>query len=152
MKRLTALLVLWYGGYQAVHVVVNVRALVLLTQRQAIDVPAPPPPGGWHPQVLNFFTAMAGVDLVNALLTLLFVWGFFRRARWHRWLGTVTLTISMYAALVFDIATWMSGAWTSDQAFVYWFINVTFLPVVVLFFVWGKIEITKQPEGVEGPQ
>ncbi len=136
-SRLTAGFVLWYGAYQAVHVVVNSRALLMLSQQRKIDFPAPPPPGGWSPQVLDFFVAMTSVDLANAILALLFVWGFFRASRWHVWLGTVTLTVSVYAAVVFDVATWASGAWTAANAPAYWGINVAFVPIVLLFGMWG---------------
>ncbi len=134
-RRLVLGAVVWYGLYQLIHVFVNVRGLWLLTQERAIDFPAPPPPGGWSDQVLHFFTGMATVDLVNALLTLLFVYGYVRGRRWYRWLGTVTLTVSVYAALVFDYATWASGAWTSANLPSYLLLNVAFLPIVALF-VW----------------
>ncbi len=137
-SRLVQAAVLWYGLYQLVHVFVNVRGLWLLTQEQAIDFPAPPPPGGWSDQVLHFFTGMAAVDLGNALLALLFVYGYVRHRGWHRWLGTVTLTVSVYAALVFDYATWASGAWTSTNLPGYLLINVAFLPIVALFLWWAR--------------
>ncbi|MDQ7028928.1 MAG: hypothetical protein Q9O62_03690 [Ardenticatenia bacterium] len=143
-SRLVAGLVFWYGAYQAVHVVVNGQALVMLSTGQALDFPAPPPPGGWTAQVMNFFGAMASVDLANALLALLFVWGFWQQRRWHVWLGTVTLTVSVYAALVFDLATWTSGAWTPANALTYWTINVAFVPIVFLFMMWGWQHISNR--------
>lgn len=131
-SRLVKGLVLWYGLFQLVHIFVNVRGLWLLAQG-GIDFPAPPPLGGWSEQVLYFFTAVAGLDLFNALLTLLFVYGFFRQARWCWWLGTLTLTVSLYAALLFDYATIAVGAWTGANLPAYLFVNVTFLPVIWLF-------------------
>ena len=143
MKRpdstLTKALVAWYGLYQLIHIGVNLRGLFQLA-RGGIDFPALPPPAGWTPQVIHFFTGMAGLDLLNAVLTLVFVVGYFRQTRWRWWLGTLTLTISMYAAVLFDYATIASGAWTGVNLPGYLFINVTFLPVVWLFglvCVWG---------------
>jgi len=132
-------LVGWYGLYQLIHIGVNVRGLLQLA-RGGIDFPALPPPGGWTAQVIHFMTGVASLDLLNAFLTLVFVVGYFRRARWRWWLGTLTLTISMYAALLFDYATLASGAWVRGNLGGYLFINVTFLPVVWLFglvCVWG---------------
>jgi len=76
---------------------------------------------------------MASLDPLNALLTLVFVVGFFRQARWRWWLGVLTLTVSMYAALVFDYATIAAGAWTPASLPAYLTINLVFLPVVWLF-------------------
>lgn len=129
----------WYGIFQAIHILINVRALAGLL-RGGIDFPALPPPDGWTPQVIHFFTGMAGLDLLNAVLTLVFVLGYFRRASWRWWLGTLTLTISMYAAVLFDYATVASGAWTSANLPGYLIINISFLPVMWLFglvCVWG---------------
>ena len=104
-----------------------------MRSQAAIDFPAPPPPGGWSPQVLAFFVGMASLDLFNAFLTLVFAWGFFRGRRWALPLGLVTLTVSLYAALVFDYATYAVGAWQPPALGAYLFINVTFLPVVGLY-------------------
>ena len=132
--KLLKFLILWYGLYQFVHIFVNIRGLFLLFKGK-IDFPAPPPPNGWSPQALHFFTGIATLDLLNALLALLFVYGFFRRTTW-RWLsGISSLSISLYAALVFDYATIASGAWTPDNLFSYLFINITYLPVIALFFL-----------------
>ncbi len=138
-RKLVKGLVAWYGLYQAIHIGVNLRGLFQLAHG-GIDFPALPPSGGWTPQVIHFFTGMASLDLLNAVLTLVFVLGYFRRARWRFWLGTLTLTVSMYAALLFDYATLASGSWTQANLGGYLFTNVTFLPVVVLFglvCVWG---------------
>ena len=131
-NKLVRGLVLWFGLYQFIHIFVNMRGLFLLSQG-GIDFPAPPPPGGWTQQVLHFFTGMASLDLLNALLSIVFVIGFFRRARWRWWLGTLALTVSIYAALVFDYATFASGAWTPGNLPAYLFINIAYLPVVWLF-------------------
>ncbi len=131
--RRTRLLAAWYGLYQAVHVPVNVRALFLLARGGALDFPAPPPSGGWSPDAVAFFTGMAALDLVNALLALVFVGGFLARRRWAAPLGLVTLTVSVYAALLFDYATYAAGAWHASGLWAYVFINVAFVPALVLY-------------------
>ena len=124
------LLVAWYAAYQAGHLILNSLYLA-----GAASFP-PPPPGGWTQQTLRVFNGIAAADLVNAGLSLLFVVGFFRDARWSLWLGTVTLTVSMYAAAVFTYATATSGAWTGNLAGYLWF-YIPFIPVVVLFVLVG---------------
>ncbi len=141
MRGKTArLLVAWYGLYQLGHIGVNLRGLVRLGQG-AIDFPALPPPGGWHPQVLPFFIAMASLDILIACLSLVFVLGYFRKATWRLWLGTFTLSLSIYAAALFNLATYANGAWIGPNLAGYLFINLTFLPVVGLFalIVWWGI-------------
>ncbi len=127
-------LVAWYGIYQAAHLALN--SLYLLGRLPSFP---PPPAGGWSSQALNLFTGIASADLLNALLSLVFVTAYFRRRRSRLWLGTVTLTISMYAAGVFTYGTWTSGAWAGQLAAYLWF-YVPFLPVVLLFVfvaVWS---------------
>ncbi|WP_144060479.1 hypothetical protein [Archaeoglobus sulfaticallidus] len=127
-------LVVWYGIYQASHVIVNLLYFLI----PDISFP-PPPPDDWSPQIVHFFTGMAATDLINAVLTLVFVYGYFKKARWSMWLGTLTLTISMYAAIVFTYGTIASGAWTGNLYGYLWF-YIPFVPVVILFVVfsiWG---------------
>jgi hypothetical protein len=79
-------------------------------------------------------------DLVGAFLALLFVRGYFRRARWRMWLGTVTLTISVYAAVLYNYWTIASGAWTHSNLLAYAVVNAGFVPVLLLFWLfcqWG---------------
>ncbi|NOZ50588.1 MAG: hypothetical protein GXP37_11155 [Chloroflexi bacterium] len=130
--RLTGFLVAWYGFYQLIHIGVNIQGLFQLSAG-SITFPAPPPPGGWTDQAIAFFIPMASLDLFNAFLTMLFVYGYFTRRKWRWWLGIVTLTVSLYAAFLFNYATWASDAWTEATRSSYLFINITFLPVAVLY-------------------
>lgn len=125
------ILVTWYGFYQAGHLIFN--SLYLLHPGRP---PFPPPAGGWLSQTVHFLNGMAASDLVNAVLALVFVYGFFRRAPWRMWLGTLTLTISMYAAIVFTYGTMATGAWSTNLPGYLWF-YVPFIPVVVLFIFIG---------------
>lgn len=131
-SRTTRLLVLWYGIYQAAHVAVNARGLILMLRQQPLDFPAPPPPEGWLWQTTQFLIGLASVDLIGALLALIFVVGYFRRASWRMPLGTIALTISLDAAAVFNYGTWTAGAWTDDNLWAYTSTNLFFLPVVAL--------------------
>ena len=146
-SSLMKFLVVWYGLFQGIHILVNARGLVLLA-RGSIDFPALPPAVGWSSQAIHFMTAMASVDLLNAFLTLIFAFGYFRRARWHTGLGILTLTVSVYAAIVFDYATLASGAWSGNLPG-YLFTNSTFLPVILLFVLFSRRVIQRQAERAE---
>lgn len=138
--RITKLLVLWYGLYQLGHVLANLRGLTLIRRGRPLDFPAPPPPEGWSEQTLHLWFGLAATDLFGALLALIFVVGFLRRSRWWLTLGPVVLTISLYAAVVFNYGTWRAGAWTAENLWIYVLVNILFLPVVglaVLVYRWN---------------
>ena len=75
-------------------------------------------------------------DLVNAILALVFVYGYFTKTQWSMWLGTMTLSISMYAAVVFTLGTIAMGAWAGNL-FGYLWSYILFIPVVILFILFG---------------
>ena len=124
------ILVVWYGLYQVGHILVNGTYLL-----KPGAPPFAPPEEGWSRQTVAFMNGMAAADLVNAILSVVFVSGFLRQARWHVWLGTVTLTVSMYAATVFTYGSVAAGAWNA-QALQYLWLYIPFIPVVVLFVLW----------------
>lgn len=133
--RSARLLVLWYGAFQATHLLLNARyQLVPFSERPPL--PFAPPPEGWLPQTVYFTSGMAVADLVNAALSLVFVAGYFRRARWSAWLGTLTLTISVYAAFAFVWGAIAAGAPALGVSYLW--VNLPFVPVLVLFVAWSR--------------
>jgi len=122
-------LVGWYGLFQAVHILFNALYLI-----RPGTPPFPPPPEGWLPQTVHLLNGTASADLFNAVLSLVFVYGYFTRAKWRMWLGTLTLTISMYAATVFTYGTIAMGAW-SGNLLGYLRTYIPFIPVVLLFIL-----------------
>lgn len=122
-------LVGWYGLFQAVHILFNARYLL-----RPGAPPFPPPAEGWLPQTVHLLNGIAASDLINAILALVFVYGYFARAKWHLWLGTLTLTISMYAAIVFTYGTIAMGAWSGNLPGYLW-TYIPFIPVVLLFIL-----------------
>jgi hypothetical protein len=91
---------------------------------------------------------MGWVDLVAAFLALVFVRGYFRRVRWRMWLGTLTLTISVYAAVIFNYWSIASGAWVGPNLFAYAVVNGGFFPVLLLFYLfcqWGLRGVFRDP-------
>lgn len=136
-------LVGWYGLFQGAHILFN--SLYLLRPGTP---PFPPPAEGWLPQTVHLLNGMAASDLINAVLSLVFVYGYFTRAKWCMWLGTLTLTISMYAAIVFTYGTIAMGAWNGNLLGYLWS-YIPFVPVVTLFglvSMWtvkGNLEVTQ---------
>ncbi len=131
-----ALLVGWYALYQAFHIILNTVYLIGL----APWFP-PPPSGGWHAQARYFLGGMAFLDLINAFLTLFFAWGYFQRKKWSLSVGIITLTVSLYAALLFTIGTVQSGAWTGNLLG-YLSFYLPFLPIVYLYYLVIKVAMT----------
>lgn len=120
-------LVAWYGIYQAGHVVLN--AVYVFGDSPP---PFPGPPGGWNEQAISFLDAIATADLINAVAALVFVGAWFRGRPWAAAVGAATLTVSIYASIVFTAAAVTSGAWRAETAFGYVAIWVLFVPVLVL--------------------
>jgi len=152
--RLPRALVAWYAVYQAAHILVNARGLYILYSGGVLDFPAPPPPTGWPAETIHMMVIIGWADLVGAFLTLLFARGYLRRARWRMWLGTLTLTISVYASVIFNYWTLASGAWTGRNAFAYGVVNVGFLPVLLLFYLfcqWGVRGVFRDSATDEAP-
>lgn len=129
-------MMMWYAFFQALHILVNVMSFISLHRANSI-FHYPPPVGGWSEQALNFFAILFFLDLINALVSLIFIYGYFKNARWRWWLGTITLTASIYMIIVFDYATVTSGAWEGNLAS-YIITNILLLPTWVLFFLFLK--------------
>ena len=89
------------------------------------------------PQTVAFMNGAAAADLINAVLSVVFVAGYFRGGRWAVWLGTVTLTVSIYAAVVFTGGMVQAGGWRLFLGPEYWWVNVPFIPVVLLSAAWS---------------
>jgi hypothetical protein len=134
--RLAKVLVGYYGLIQALHLISIGRATVVLGKTGEMTFPAPPPAGGWSEQAVNFFVGVGAIDALNAILALVFVYGFFKGARWRGWLGTLTLTVVAYSALLFAFATLPTGAW-GDRPVEYSIIVAAFAPVLVLMLAFG---------------
>jgi hypothetical protein len=140
-STLAKVLVAYYGFIQALHLVGIGRATVVLGTTGDMTFPAPPPAGGWSEQAINFFVGVGAIDALNAILALAFVYGFFKGARWRGWLGTLTLTVTAYSAVLFAFATIPTGAW-AFRPVEYLIIVVAFAPVLVLMVAFGYWLVT----------
>ena len=140
-STLAKILVGYYGFIQTLHLIAIGRATVLLGQTGALSFPAPPPPGGWDEHARYFFVGVGAIDALNVLIALVFVYGFFTCAPWRGWVGTLTLTVSLYSAILFAFATIPSGAWTYRPV-EYLVIVLAYLPVVVLMVLFAAWLLT----------
>ncbi|MBT5153426.1 MAG: hypothetical protein HON77_05775 [Gammaproteobacteria bacterium] len=145
-KRVTAasqiskILTAYYGLYQAVHILVNIRGTWILMSGSQLDFPAPPPPSGWPVEVIHFMIAIGVLDLMNAIASVFFVYAFFHRRPNAFWLGNLTLSISVYAFGLYTYWTYASNAWVAGNIWAYVFVSVTFIPILVLWCMycyWG---------------
>lgn len=143
-SRTTHALVAWYGLYQLGHFFLNGAYLL-----DPGEPPFNPPPEGWLPQTVSFLGGIAFADWLNTIATFGFVLGYFRGRHWVPWLGTLTLTISNYAALIFVWGTVASGA--KGLGVPYLWVTLPFVPVVLLFGLWcfwgasGRLQETGAP-------
>ncbi|MCU7495769.1 MAG: hypothetical protein HF314_06285 [Ignavibacteria bacterium] len=136
MKNLNSgfirVLVIWYAVFQIAHLTFLLRAAQLLIQFKIFVFPASPPMNGWHWQAGNFLIGMGIMDALNCLLTLAFIWGYFAHSRWRLFVGLLNLSVLMYSAIVFAIATIADGAWMPNML-EYSAMALAFIPVVILF-------------------
>jgi hypothetical protein len=138
--RTTRLLVLAFGLYQTAHLLSNIRGAFVFFGRGELPFPALPPAGGFNPHLIAAYIDMAAMDSLNALASLVFVWSYFTQKSWRLWLGTITLTLSVYAGILFNLTDYQAGAWAGDNLFAYLLVNVTYLPVFALWLLvlyWG---------------
>ncbi len=137
---LTRLLVASFGLYQLGHLLSNMRGAFVFYGAGELPFPALPPSGGFDPHLVNAYMDMAFMDSLNAAVSLVFVWGYFKDKPWRLWLGTINLTLSVYAAILFNLSAYQAGAWAGANLWTYVFINVTYIPVLILFVLvlaWG---------------
>jgi hypothetical protein len=140
---LAKLLVAYYGLLEAAHLAVLAWAGLHLLRTGTFGFPAAPPPGGWDAQVVPFLIGTAVLDAVNVLLAWAFVHGYWTRTSWRWWVGGITLTATLYSAIVFVVGTVASGAW-SHRPTGYAAMAVVAAPVILLAFLYGHWGITGQ--------
>lgn len=141
--KFTKSLVLAFGLYQIAHLFSNFRGAFLYFGQGKLPFPAMPPAGGFDQHLINAYVDMAFMDSLNALVSLVFVWGYFTKKPWRLWLGGITLTLSVYAGILYNLSAFQAGAWAGDNLPGYLLVNITYLPVAVLWLLvlyWGFVQ------------
>ncbi|MBW6465709.1 MAG: hypothetical protein K0B06_04310 [Brevefilum sp.] len=143
-KPLIRTLIAYYGLLQSLHLVILVRAGVILLLQGRFPFPILPPPGGWDPQVMPFMLGLGTTDLAGILLGLCFAYRALITGAFYRRQGVISLTIFITGAVVFAIGTFPSGAWAAHPI-AYGSMTVLFLPTVLLYARLLRSNLTHKP-------
>ena len=136
------LLVAWFGLYQSAHLINN--ALYFVTNTEFPPPPSQPP---WHVHARCFFDGMAASDMAVAVVSLVFVFAFLHGRSWALPLGLMTLSVSLYAAVVFTWGCITAGVFTWAHATELGIIYLAYVPVVILF-AWTLLIVCRTPLGL----
>jgi hypothetical protein len=142
-KPIARTLIAYYGILQSLHLVVLVRAGVILLLQGRFPFPILPPPGGWDPQVIPFMLGLGTTDLTGILLGLFFVYRALIKGALYRRLGVISLTIFITGAVVFAFGTLPSGAWAAHPV-AYGPMVILFLPIIILYGWLLRSNITRK--------
>lgn len=138
-SRASKWLIGYFGVFQLVHVLVNLRALDRFAQ--GLDTfPANPPADGWTDETQATFKTMAEVDTLAGLLTIAFVVDYARDGEDWPLFGAVALTLANYSAALYAVPTRRAGAW-DEHPLAYWGLYLVYVPVVVLsvLYAWWAV-------------
>ena len=115
-KPVFLVLIAYYGILQTIHIIAILTASFLLLRTGEITFLAQPPLGGWSTQARHFLIGLGAVGAVNALLSMLFVYGYFSNRSWWFSPGLMTLTVSVCSAVIYAYGTVASAAWVPGNA------------------------------------
>jgi hypothetical protein len=130
LRRLT----FYYGLLQSAHLLILGYGLLHYLRTNRIGFPAPPPPGGWDEQTVNFLLGNGIIDAIIGFTALLYVIRFFQGRAGSDVIGIICVTASLCSGGFFVIGTILSGAWAFNPLN-YIGLVIVFTPVVALFIV-----------------
>ena len=131
-ERTTQILITYYGLLQTLHLLVLLRAGILLLTSSKIPFPILPPVTGWQEQTWPFFLGLAGMDVIGIVLGIIFtIKSQFKGDLDQKW-GLISLTIFITGAIVFAAGTFPSGAW-SQHPVAYGGMALLFIPCLFLY-------------------
>lgn len=125
-------LILYYGVLQSLHLLILLRAGILLLTTSTIPFPILPPSTGWQAQTWPFMLGLAGMDVIGILLGIIFAVRSQFQSVIDQKLGLISLTIFISGAIVFAAGTFPSGAW-SQHPIAYGGMALLFLPCLFLY-------------------
>ncbi len=126
------ILIAYYGLLQTLHLLVLIRAGIILLQGGEAPFPILPPPGGWGDQSMYFMFGLAGMDIVGIIFGIIFSYQALIKDMFISVLGILSLTIFLSGAIVFAAGTFPTGAWASNPIS-YWIMVVLFMPSLFLY-------------------
>ncbi len=126
------ILIAYYGLLQTLHLLVLIRAGIILLQGGEAPFPILPPPGGWGDQSMYFMFGLAGMDIVGIIFGIIFSYQALIKDMFIFVLGILSLTIFLSGAIVFAAGTFPTGAWASNPIS-YWIMVVLFMPSLFLY-------------------
>jgi len=130
-KNIRNILVAWFGSVQVLHFLALVRAMIIYSRTATLPFPALPPDDGWSIQAEYFLIGNGIIDAMNIVLSLVFVYGYFKSKSWSPKVGLISLTVLLYSALIFAYGTINAGAW-SAYPLAYWSMAVLYAPIFLL--------------------
>jgi hypothetical protein len=131
-SRKLQVVIVYYGVLQSLHLLVLLRAGILLLTTSTIPFPILPPSTGWQEQTWPFFLGLAGMDAIGILLGIIFAVRSQFKGVIDQKCGLISLTIFISGAIVFAAGTIPSGAW-SQQPIAYGGMALLFIPCLFLY-------------------
>jgi len=143
-KPIIRTLIAYYGILQSLHLLVLLRAGVILFLQTRFPFPILPPPGGWDGQTIPFMIGLGTTDLAGILLGQFFAYRALITGTFYRRLGVISLTIFITGAIVFAFGTLPSGAWIAHPI-AYGSMAFLFAPTVILYVWLLRSNISRKP-------
>jgi len=130
-ERSTQILIIYYGLLQFLHLLVLIRAGILLLTTTKIPFPILPPASSWQTQTWPFLFGLAGTDVIGILLGIIFAVKSQFKGVVDQKLGLISLSIFITGAAVFAAGTFPTGAW-SQHPIAYGGMVLLFIPCLFL--------------------
>jgi hypothetical protein len=123
--------VYYYGLLQTAHLTSLIISGVRWLSEGDLGILALPPDGGWSDQAVHLLLSIGLVDFFVAIGALVFVVYYIRRREAAVVLGSVTLSGTIYSAVVYAYGAVASGAWV-ENPLPYSIIAILFAPALML--------------------
>ena len=138
----------YYGILQTGHLILLIRAVLIVSRAGNLPFPALPPEGGWPLSSLPFLFGMGAADGIAILSGLFFVYQLLIKDQMKFLVGLVSLTIALSSGLVYLVGTLPSGAWTEHLAsyLIVVFIFSPILPLAVNLFKTASSALNQNPD------
>ncbi len=135
-------LICYYGVLQTAHLIVLIRAGLILLFSETYPFPILPPPAGWQPQTLPFLYGLGLTDTIGIIIGIVFAYRAVIKKKVNLRSGILSLTIFITGAVVFGAGTFPSGAWTAHPV-AYWVMVGLFTPVPILYLLLLSAQINR---------